>query len=300
MNIVVTGGLGFIGSHIVNKLIIDGYNVSVVDNLYSGKIEKYNPKAMLWIKDICNTVELTNIFKGADVVFHTAAMPRVPLSIEKPQETHHNNVNGTLSVLVAARDAGVKRVIYSASSSAYGQQKSLPLGEELIPNPLNPYAAQKLMGEIYCKIFSQIYGLETICLRYFNCFGDGMDFDGAYASVIGKFLKQKKEGVPLTIAGDGKQTRDFTHVSDVVCANIAAMGIDKSQATNGGIINIGSGENHSVNEIANIVGGLFINIEGRKNEARDTLAYINKAKYVLNWEPKKKFIDGIRELMKEY
>ena len=127
-----------------------------------------------------------------------------------------------------------------------------------------------------------------------------MDFDGAYASVIGKFLKQKKEGVPLTIAGDGKQTRDFTHVSDVVCANIAAMGIDKSQATNGGIINIGSGENHSVNEIANIVGGLFINIEGRKNEARDTLAYINKAKYVLNWEPKKKFIDGIRELMKEY
>lgn len=298
MNVAVTGGLGFIGSHLVNNLIAQGHVVLTIDNLSTGKKEKDNPRASLLIGDIRDTEWLCNALQGSTIVFHTAALPRVPLSIEKPLETHDNNVNGTLSVLVASNKVGVKRVIYSASSSAYGAQATLPLKETMKPNPMNPYAAQKLMGEIYCKVFSQVYGLETVALRYFNVYGAGMDFDGAYASVISKFIKQHKAQTPLTVAGDGLQTRDFTHIKDIIRANLAAM--ESTMVGSGEVINIGAGENHSVNEVAKLIGGETEKIVGRKNEARDTLADIALAKALLNWQPTVKFVDGLKELKDYY
>lgn len=293
--ILVTGGTGFIGSHLVDKLIELGHQVLIIDNLSTGKRENINSKAKFLELDLGDFEKIRPVFKDVDFVFHVAAVPRIPLSIKKPLESNRANVTGTLNVLVASNEAGVKRVIYSASSSAYGEQKELPMKEIMRPGPLNPYALQKYVGELYCKIFSEIYKLPTVSLRYFNVYGPRQPKEGTYAPVMGIFLRQKRGKKPLTVTGDGEQSRDFTHFSDVVRANILAMESDK--VGKGEVINIGAGENHTINEIAKMVGGEVKYIPLPSGEMRDTLADISLAKELLGWEPKVKLENGIKELL---
>jgi len=293
--IIVTGGAGFIGSHIVDQLVADGYEVHVVDNLSGGKRENVNPKAILHIVDICDKEKLIPIFKNTAYVFHEAALPRVQYSIENPIETNEVNVNGLLNVLEASRANKIKRLIYAASSSAYGNCETLPFKENFPVNPLSPYGAQKYIGEVYCKVWAEVYKLETVCLRYFNVYGPRLDPDGAYPLVIGSFLKNRAQNKPLTITGDGDQTRDFTHVADVVKANLLAMKSNK--VGKGEVINIGGGCRHSINQIAKLVGGPVSFISPRI-EPHDTEADISKAKELLDWNPTVKIEDGIAELKK--
>lgn len=295
--VIITGGAGFIGSHLARALIERGYHVVVIDNLSTGKKERIHPKAEFHHKDITNFDEIAPLFKNTEYVFHTAALPRVQPSIQNPRSTHDTNVTGTLNVLLAARDAGVKRVIYSASSSAYGDQKTLPLHEDMKPNPSSPYGLQKLQGEMLCTLFSDIYNIQTASLRYFNVYGPGASTEGAYALVIGKFLAQRKNGAKLTVVPDGKQSRDFTHVGDVVRANLLAA--ESPNVGKGEVINIGGGSNKTVLGIAHLIGGPYEFVEPRL-EPKHTRADISKAKELLGWEPQVKFEDGIMELKKLY
>ena len=291
---LVTGGAGFIGSNLVDELIKLGNEVIVLDNLSTGKKENINPKAKFIKADIRNLEEIRPAFEGIDGVFHLAAMPRVQFSIENPAETNEINVNGVLNVLIASRDAKVKKVVYSASCSVYGNTEVLPTHENIKPNPISPYGLQKYIGEEYCRLFSLIYGLKTVSLRYFNVYGWRMADSGAYLTVIKVFLNQKAAGEPLTITNDGNQTRDFIHIRDVAGANILAMqslSIGKGEA-----INIGAGKNYSVNQIADLIGGERKYIEPRI-EPKHTLADISLAKKLLNWEPREKLEEAIKELL---
>lgn len=296
---LVIGGAGFIGSHLVDALIEKGWKVFVFDNLSNGRKEFVNPKAELIVGDIRNKTELDQVFtrvgKGA-YVFHLACLPRVQFSIDYPEETHEVNINSLFNVLLAARYHAAKRVIYSASSSAYGDQKTLPLVETMKPNPKSPYALQKHVGELYADIFAKIYGLETVSLRYFNIYGSRQLPDGAYAQAIPKFLDQRKKGLPITVTGDGKQTRDATHVSDVVRANVLAA--TSTNVGKGEVINIGSGKNHSVLKLAKLIGGKVEHIPARI-EPRNTQADITLAKKLLGWVPLVTLEEGIAELKKE-
>ncbi len=280
--IIVTGGAGFIGTHLVKALRALGYDVLVVDIALDPKLDVRDPKA------------LSESFAGASTVFHLAALISVPYSIEHPKETSETNLEGTLNVLIAARDAGVKRVIFSSSAAVYGEQEKLPVEEDAMPAPMSPYALQKLASEEYLKLFSNIYNLETVSLRYFNIYGNGQNPDGPYASVIPKFIKAKKEGKPLSIIGDGSQTRDFVHVSDVVAANISAMTSDK--VGKGESINIATGKAVTIKHIVDIIGGEVVNIPPRI-EIKDSVADIGKAKELLNWEPKVSLEEGIKTLI---
>lgn len=294
---VVTGGAGFIGSHVVDALVRDGYEVHVIDDLSAGKKERVNEKATLHVVNMCDTDLIRPIIAGADSVFHLAAKPRVPYSIEHPEETNVANIGGTLAVLVAAKDGGVRRVVYSASSSAYGNQETLPLREDMKPDPLSPYGLQKYVGELYAKLFYDVYGLETVSLRYFNVYGSRLDPEGAYALVIGKFLKQRKAGEPLTITGDGEQTRDFTHVSDIVRGNLLAATSEK--VGKGEVINLGAGNQTSVNTLARMIGGASVHTSPRI-EPKHTRADNTKAKMLLGWEPLVPLEEGLAELLREY
>ena len=294
---VVTGGAGFIGSHIVDALIARGDEVHVVDNYAGGKREdRINPKATYHEVDVRDYDTLAPIVAGAEYVFHEAALPRVQFSIENPELTFSVNVGGTVSVLRAAHEGGVRRLIYAASSSAYGDQATLPLSEDLPAQPKSPYGLQKYVGELSCRLWSEVYGLSTVSLRYFNVFGPKFDPNGAYALVIGKFLKQKKEGTSLTITGDGTQTRDFTHVSDVVQANLLAA--ESPNVGKGEMVNIGAGRNVSVNDLAVLIGGPSVH-EAARLEPHDTLADNALAKELLGWEPRVRLEDGIMALKKE-
>src|SRR5579863_1724156 len=294
--VLVTGAAGFIGSHMVDCLLAHGKRVRGLDNFASGSRAYVNPAAELIEGDIRDAVALQAAFAGVDCVFHTAALPRVMLSIERPLETHLTNVVGTLNVLVAARAAGVRRVIYSGSSSVYGDQATLPLHESMTPNPLNPYALQKLTGEHYTRIFHRLFGIEALTLRYFNVYGPRMASEGAYVTVIGAFIRQRLAGQPLTIHGDGEQTRDFTHVRDVARANLLAM---DAAIADGRAINIGRGSAISVNHVAALVGGPTIKLPPRPGDPRNTLADITQARTILGWEPEVDTDDGIRELIRD-
>jgi UDP-glucose 4-epimerase len=276
--VVVTGGVGFIGSHLCRAL--------------EEQFEVLNVDMQTGI-DILNTNKLKKLFSNIKFVFHAAALPRVQYSLEHPEETHKINVQGTLSVLVAAKDARVGRVIYSASSAAYGDQDTMPLRENMSAHPKSPYGLQKYVGELYCRLFSEVYGLSTVSLRYFNVYGPGASSEGAYALVIAKFIQQRLDGRPMTITGDGTQTRDFTHVQDVVRANLLAA--TSSSVGNGEVINIGAGRNASVNRVAELIGGPVEHIPPRL-EPHDTLADNAKAKELLGWEPIVSLEDGIAEL----
>lgn len=293
--VIVTGGAGFIGSHIVDALIEEGFEVHIIDNLSNGKEENINKKAIFHKLDICHLEEISPVFEGVKYVFHEAALPRVQFSIENPIESNNANVMGTLNVLVASKDSGVKRVVYAASSSAYGDQSVMPLVETMKANPKSPYGLQKYIGELYMNLFHQIYGIETVSLRYFNVYGPRLNPDGAYALVVGRFLKQVKSGDFMTITGDGTQTRDFTHVRDVVRANLLAMKSEK--VGKGDVLNIGAGLNYSINDVAKLIGGKIKYVDPRL-EPHDTLASNKKAFELLGWKPKEDLSKGIKELKK--
>jgi len=299
MKYVVVGGAGFIGSNIVDKLVEQNHEVVVIDNLSTGKRENINPKVQLEYMDISDPKQdknMTEVMKGADSVFLLAAKARVQPSIENPVEYETNNTIGTLNVLKCASDAGVRRVVYSASSSAYGNTDKLPSVESDPVNPLSPYGAQKYYGEVMCKMFSEVYGLETVSLRYFNIYGERQNVGGAYAMVIGIFVDQLLNGNPMTITGNGEQRRDFTYVGDVVNANILA-----SQSENvgkGEVINIGNGDNRSINELADMIGGDIVNI-APVIEPRETLANNSKAEELLGWKPTQNIEDWIPKYKKD-
>lgn len=296
---LVTGGAGFIGSNIVKRLLTEGHQVRVFDNYSGGKKKERFFSGVEYIEgDIRNQEELKKAMMGIEGVFHTAAIPRMPYSVEHPWETNENNVTGTLNVLLAAREAKVKRIVYSASSSAYGDQSVQPYVETMKTHPMSPYGLQKFIGEEYCRLFSSLYGLKTVSLRYFNVYGPLMDPEGAYALVIGKFLKQRKENQPLTICGDGEYYRDYTNVADVVEANILAMTSD--QVGSGEVINIGNHDPHSVNELAELIGGEKINVPDRPGDPRRTDADNTLAKKLLGWEPKINLKEGVEALKKEW
>ena len=283
---VVTGGAGFIGSNLVNFLVNKGHEVHIIDDLSSGKMENCNNKAIfheLNISKTKNIESIKEILKGADTVFHCAARARVQPSIKDPINYEKNNTLGLIHILKASVDSNVRRLIYSASSSVYGSTDKLPSEEKDPVNPISPYAAQKYYGEVVCKMFSEVYGLETVSLRYFNVYGEKQNLGGAYATVVGIFLDQLQHDKPLTINGDGKQRRDFTYVGDVVKANILAS--TSKKVGRGEVINIGSGTNISINEVANMIGDKF-KFKKALKEPFANLASIEKAKKLLDWEPK--------------
>ncbi len=295
--VIVTGGAGFIGSHIVDALVDRGYDVHVIDTLYVGKKEYVHEKATLHIVDVRDREALTPLFEGARYVFHEAGLPGVQMSIDLPLETNEVNVIGLLNVLEASRIHGVKRVIFAASSSAYGNQEVMPLTENLPVTPVSPYGVQKYVGEVYCKIWSRVYGIETVSLRYFNVYGPRQSSVGAYASVIARFIDMRAKGEPLMITGDGNQTRDFVHIDDVIRANLVAM--THTAVGSGDVINIGNTTSVSVNRIAELIGGEIMHIEPRL-ETRDSQASIEKAKTILGWEPEVSIEEGIRGLKEFY
>src|SRR3989344_4858179 len=246
---VVTGGAGFIGSHIVDALVARGDDVHVVDKYSAGKREdRINPKATYHKLDVRSTDEIEKVFQGTDVVYHTAAIPRVQYSVEHPVETTDVNIVGTVSVLTAAAKAKVRRVVYSSSGSSYGNQATLPLSESLPANPVNPYGMQKYVGELFASLWPTVYGIETVSLRYFNVYGPRLDPEGPYALAVGAFLLARKEGRPLTIYGDGTITRDYTYVGDVARANLLAA--ESNKVGKGEVINIGAGRNVTIQFLA--------------------------------------------------
>jgi UDP-glucose 4-epimerase len=306
----VTGGAGFIGTHVVDRLLADGHSVVVIDDFSLGKEANLPPRAHLEIYKKSIAENLDVIFKKHqfDAVFHLAALPRVQFSIAYPRKPHEAKANRTLNLLLAARDAGVKRFVFSSSSSVYGDQQ-IPLHESQIPNPISPYALQKLIGEHYCRLFAMLYGMETVSLRYFNVYGPRQNPDGAYAGQIPKFFDKLIRGDAPVINGDGEQTRDNTYVDDVVEANMLAAGLTPAFASPqgggregvwGDYFNIGGGENHSVNKTTKLI----LEITGSKIapthgpavlEPKNTLADIAKAKSVLGWEPKTDFMAGLKK-----
>lgn len=291
---LVTGGAGFIGSHIVETLLKRGDKVRVLDNFATSKRDNVPAGAELFEASITDHKAIAPAFQNVDGVFHTAALPRVQFSIEHPRKSNDANINGTLNVILAARDAGVKRIVYSATSSAYGDQPVLPLQEDMRPAPKSPYGLQKYVGEEYLKLASMFWNVEAVSLRYFNVYGPRLSFEGAYVTAIAVFLKQRAEGKPLTITGDGTQTRDFTYIDDVVRANLLAM--ESSKVGKGEIINIGAGRNKSMNEVAALFDHPTVHIAPRI-EPHDTLADISRAKELLGWEPQVNFEEGLKRTM---
>ncbi len=295
--VIVTGGAGFIGSHLTARLVNLGYEVHVVDNLVAGKKEHVPSQATLHVVDIRDQEKLTPIFQGASCIFHLAALPSVPYSIENPIETHEVNTLGTLKVLISARDAGVQRVVYSSSSAVYGDQESLPVYEYATCEPNTPYGLQKLESEHYMRLASELYGVETVSLRYFNLYGPRQNAHGPYASVIAKFLEQSVQGEAMTILGEGLQTRDFIHVEDVVEANISAM---KSELVGKGeVINIGGGVPYTVMELSSMIGGKVAYLPPRV-EIQNSHAAIDMAHDLLDWVPIRTLKEGIEHLKREH
>lgn len=291
---IVTGGAGFIGAHLVDALVERGDEVHVIDNYAAGKREdRFNEKAIYHDADIRDFDAIVPLMAGARYVFHEAALPRVQFSIEHPLETLAVNVTGSANVLRAAHLGKVERVVCASSGSVYGDQETMPLSEEMPPLPKSPYGLHKYMMELMCRMWSDVYGLPTVSLRYFNIYGPRMDPEGAYALAIAKFLKQRQEGKPITIWGDGSNTRDFTHVQDAVRANLLAA--ESERVGKGDVLNIGAGRNISVNEVAAMIGGPMVH-EPERLEPKYALADNRKAKTLLGWEPLTSLEDGIMEL----
>ena len=301
MKSVVTGGCGFIGSHVVDRLVERGDEVVVVDDLATGDAANLNSAARLVPGSVLDAALLRNAVDGADVVFHLAALPRVERSLEDPVGTHRVNVDGTLNVLEAARDAGVGRIVYSSSSSVYGDQDTHLMREDMTPNPLSPYALQKLLGEQYVSMFAPVYGIAAVSLRYFNVYGPRQPLEGEYALVIGKFLDASRSGRPLTVYGDGEQTRAYSHVDDVVSASLLAAeaGVPHGRNT---VLNVGTGVETSVNQLATMIGGDVVHVVPNPRgdaEERRKAADSSRAASVLGWEPTVSLEEGLVALMTE-
>jgi nucleoside-diphosphate-sugar epimerase len=290
--VLVTGGAGFIGSHIAARFVESGARVRVVDDLSTGHLENLDEvgRGVDFIKGSLNDEDtLKRALEDVELVFHEAAIPSVPRSVEEPRQTHDACVNATFSLLLAARDSRVRRLVYAASSSAYGDQPTLPKVEGMRPEPLSPYAAAKLMGEYYCQVFSRTYALETVCLRYFNVFGPRQDPSSQYSGVISRFISALMKNERPVIYGDGEQSRDFTFISNVVDANVSAS---ESTKAVGEVINAATGERITLNALLEILkvitGKAGVEAEFRETRAGDvrhSLADISRARALLGYEP---------------
>jgi UDP-glucose 4-epimerase len=289
---LVTGGCGFIGSHIVDKLDALGHKVIVIDDLSARENEKfyYNSQASYWQKDISKD-DCSDIFNGVDYVFHLAARSRIQPTIGSPGACFEVNVVGTQRVLAWSRMHSVKKVIYSGTSSLYGHQNPIPFQPNMPADCLNPYSMSKWMGEQVCKLYFQLYDLESIVLRYFNVYGPREPVKGRYAPVVGLFKRKAKEGGFMTIVGDGHQRRDFTYIDDIVEANICAM----NSKIEHNIYNVGTGKNYSIMEVANMIGGKKAYLDERPAEVRQTLADISETTKDLDWLPKHTLEDKIND-----
>ena len=281
------------GSNLVDKLISQNHEVVVIDNLFSGKKENLNPKAKFYNLDICDFEKIKSVFLGIDYVFHLAAIPRVFFSVKDPVTTSKTNILGTVNVFKASADAGVKRVVFYSSSSVYGESTEDSFKETSPVNPISPYGLQKLVGEQTAKLFTNLYKIPIVCLRFFNIYGPRIDFDSDYGLVVGKFLYFKMHNKPLTIFGDGEQTRGFCYVEDVADASIKAMESDK--LFGGEIINISAEESYSVNYIAEVIGGEKVYLPAREGDPKNTKADITLAKDLLGWQPETSLKEGIEK-----
>jgi nucleoside-diphosphate-sugar epimerase len=293
---LVTGGAGFIGTNLVHMLVQRGNPVTVVDDLSAGDATRLPTEVDFHQLDIRDNKNLTALFGDVDVVVHLAAQPRVQTSIEEPVSVHDVNVNGTLSVLEAARTAKVPKVVFASSCAIYGDQETMPLSVDMKPQPKSPYALHKCTGELMMKTWHEVYGLGTVSLRFFNVYGPHYDPNGPYALVIGRFLNLRSQDKPLTIVGDGEATRDYVHVEDVSTAII--MAAENEQVSSGEVFNVGSSKETSVNELATMIGGPTEPMEPRL-EPRRALADISHTTEKLGWKPTKDLKDSIVALKKD-
>ena len=296
---LVTGGAGFIGSHLAEALVARGHTVRVVDNLVGGsRANLAHVKGVEFFEgDLADMSAAAQAVRGSEYVLHQAAIPSVPRSVNDPVTSNRANVTATLNVLVAARDAGVKRLVYAGSSSAYGNAATLPKREDMTPNPLSPYALQKVVGEQYCRMFTQLYGLETVTIRYFNVFGPRQDPGSPYSGVISLFSTALLEGRRPIIYGDGEQTRDFTYVTNVVDGVLRAC---EAPSVAGESINVATGGRISLNELLRVMQGIVgtalepVYEEARTGDVKDSQADITKARTLLGYEPSVELEEGLR------
>ncbi len=292
---LVTGGAGFIGTNLIKQLVADGHQVRSIDSYAAGRFADRVVAGVEYLEgDVMDATAVERAAAGVEGIFHMAALPRVAYSVEHPLETHMVNVVGTLNVLLAAKKQGGIRVVFSSSAAVYGDQPVSPLVETMRPIPLSPYGLHKYESEEYCRLFSQLYGVASVVLRYFNVYGPHMDPQGGYALVVGKFLDQRRRGEPLTISGDGEYYRAYAHVFDIVRANMSAM--ESKMVGKGEVINIGSTRPTSVNELAALIGGPVVHVAPRVGDPRHSQADGTKAQKMLNWEQKISLEEGIAEL----
>jgi nucleoside-diphosphate-sugar epimerase len=299
--VLVTGGAGFIGSHIASALSVNGARVRVLDDLTTGhreNIEEIGGDVDFIEGSVADQELLPKVLEGVEVVFHEAAIPSVPRSVEEPRQTHVASVDGTFSLLLAARDQKVRRVVYAASSSAYGDQPTLPKSEEMRPDPLSPYAVAKLVGEYYCRAFTRVYGLETVSLRYFNVFGPRQDPGSQYSGVVSRFISSLCSDERPVIYGDGEQSRDFTYIDNVVAANVSASEAPKAS---GNIINVANGERVTLNqlleELKRLTGKPDVTAEYREarlGDVRHSLADVSMARELLGYESRVGLREGLQ------
>ena len=303
---LVTGGSGFIGSHIVDELVGRGERVRVLDNLSTGRKQNLDhvvERVQFNQLDIRDLEQIRSAFAGVDYVIHLAAIPSVPRSVKDPLTSNAVNIDGTLHVLVAARDAGVKRLVFAASSSAYGDNPTLPRVESHAPRPLSPYGLTKLTGEYYCKLFTTLYGLQTVALRYFNIFGPRQNPDSPYTGVLSLFIAAYIRGQVPVIFGDGEQSRDFTYVANAVKATLLAC---TAPAAVGKVVNVGVGESFTLNRTIKLLNEIFGKQvqphygPPREGDVRESLADISLARQVLGYEPDFRYEDGLRKTVEWY
>ena len=295
---LVTGGAGFIGSHLVDRLLADGLEVVVLDNFSTGRpqnlVHHQNAQGLTVHRiDVADHEQIAPLFRRVDWVFHLAALANIVPSIQRPLDYHHANVDGTVSVLEAARQAGVKRFVYAASSSCYGIPDVYPTPETAPIQPQYPYALTKYLGEQAALHWHQVYDLPVVSLRFFNVYGPRSRTSGTYGAVFGIFLAQKLAGKPFTVVGDGTQTRDFTFVTDIVNACVMAAGSDLT----GEILNVGSGNTYSVNQLVNLLGGQVVHVPRRPGEPDCTFADTAKIRRMLGWQPQVAFEEGVRIML---
>src|SRR5258705_10970190 len=299
---VVTGGAGFIGSHIASALATNGARVRIVDDLSTGhreNIEEIKGDIDFMQGSIADEAVLKKALEGVELVFHEAAIPSVPRSVEDPRQTHTASVDGTFSLLLAAREQKVRRLIYAASSSAYGDQPTLPKVEDMLPDPLSPYAVAKLVGEYYCQVFTRVYGLETVSLRYFNVFGPRQDPGSQYSGVVSRFISALYTGKQPVIYGDGEQSRDFTYIDNVIEANLGAAG---AKDVSGTVFNVANGErvtlNQLLSELKELTGRSEVTAayrESRIGDVRHSLADTTRARQLLGYEPRVGLREGLEK-----